>query len=207
MPQLATSQVEEQACGKRGRETASQKRAELSENSLHNLSVDVRKAKITPLKTVSQLFVIDPKAAQDGRVQIVNMHGVLRHVVAKVVRNAVADARFHSAAGHPDGKAAAVVVATIVFLFNLPLAINRTTELAAPDDQCVIEQTALLEILDQGRTGLVGVRALFLDAFGQIVVLVPAAVIKLNKPRAAFRYAAGEQTIVSERAGLLHVRA
>ena len=40
---------------------------------------------------------------------------------------------------------------------------RRAAELAAPDHERVVEQAALLQILDQRRAGLIGVLAVLLD--------------------------------------------
>src|SRR5688572_5785266 len=99
-----------------------------------------------------------------------------------------------------------MVVAAVIVLLDLALAVNRAAEFAAPDHQGVIEHAALLQIHYQCGAGLVGVFALFPDAFRQGVVLVPTAMIKLDESHAALSHAARQQTIVGERAGLLHVR-
>ena len=44
-----------------------------------------------------------------------------------------------------------MMVAAVVLRRQLALAVDRAAELAAPDDQRVVEQPALLQILDQRR--------------------------------------------------------
>ena len=56
-----------------------------------------------------------------------------------------------------------MVVAAVVGRGELALGVDRPAELAAPDDQRVVEQPALLQVVDQGRRGLVGVAALAAD--------------------------------------------
>src|SRR6266511_3078526 len=98
-----------------------------------------------------------------------------------------------------------MVPAVVVFL-DLALAIDGAAKFPAPNDQGIVEHPPRLEIQDERCAGLVGVLALFANAFGQIVVLVPTAVIKLDEADAAFGHAPGQQTIVSEAAGLVDVR-
>ena len=50
-----------------------------------------------------------------------------------------------------------MVVAAVVVARQLALAVDRPAELAAPDDQRVVEQPALLQVGDQGVAGLVDV--------------------------------------------------
>ena len=63
---------------------------------------------------------------------------------AEFVGRADADAALDAAAGHPHGEAVGVVVAAGAFgVFGRRLA----AELAAPDDERLVEQAALLEVL------------------------------------------------------------
>ena len=86
---------------------------------------------------------------------------------------------------------------------------RRAAELAAPDDERVVEQAALLEVLDQRRRGLVGVLAVLLEVVDQVAVLVPRLVEELHEPHAALDQPAGEQAVVGERRlarlGAVHV--
>ena len=85
------------------------------------------------------------------------------------------------------------------------MRVDRTTELAAPDDQRVLEHAARLQVEQQAGAGLVGLLALAGDVFGEVAVLVPSAVQDLDDADAAFDHAAGEQGAVSEGAGLLYL--
>src|SRR6185503_4646299 len=105
-----------------------------------------------------------------------------------------------------DRVVAPVMVAAVILLLDLSLAVNGAPKFAAPDDKGVFEQSARFQVLHQRGARLVGVLALFADALGQVVVLVPAAMIKLDEPGAALGHATRQQTVVGEAAGLLHVR-
>ena len=59
--------------------------------------------------------------------------------------------RLDAAAGQPDGEAARMMVAAVVVGGQLALAVDGPAELAAPDDQRVVEQAALLQVRDQRR--------------------------------------------------------
>jgi hypothetical protein len=65
---------------------------------------------------------------------------------AEVVGFAEHAAGFDAGAGHPDREAAAVVVAAGDGGAKRALGVNGAAEFAAPDDQGVFEQAALLEI-------------------------------------------------------------
>ena len=73
----------------------------------------------------------------------------------KLVGLAERDARLDAAAGQPHREGVGVVVAAVVAALDH----RRAAELAAPDDQRVVEQAALLQVLDQRGAGLVGVAA------------------------------------------------
>jgi hypothetical protein len=67
----------------------------------------------------------------------------------------------HAAAGHQDGEAVRVVVASEdLTLRGAAFAEGRASELAAPDDEGVVEESALLEVVDERGDRLVGARHL-----------------------------------------------
>src|ERR1700691_3540518 len=105
------------------------------------------------------------------------MDGVLDDVVAEVIGLTV-DAWFYPAAGHPDGKAARVVIAAIVLFGEFPLAVVRSAEFPAPDDECFVQQAPLFEVGDEGGGSLVGILALPFDLGRKVAMAVPALVVK-----------------------------
>ena len=77
-------------------------------------------------------------------------------------------------------------------------------ELAAPDDERLVEKPALLEVLDQGGDRLVRFLAAIHQAVADVVrlvvaVLVPAPVVKLDEADAALDQPARQQAVVGER--------
>ena len=54
------------------------------------------------------------EGVEDGGVEIVDVDGVADNVVAELVGFTVYDAAFHSTAGHPDGEATWMVIASEV---------------------------------------------------------------------------------------------
>ena len=79
-----------------------------------------------------------------------------------------------------------MVVAPVIPSGQCALAIDGPAEFAAPDDKGVIEQTALLEVHDEGGRRLIGVAALAGDLGGEMRMLVPAAMEELDKANAPF---------------------
>jgi hypothetical protein len=108
-------------------------------------------------------------------------------------------AGLHAAAGEPHGEGVDVVVApggVAVFTHR------GAAELAAPDDERVLEQAARFEILHEGGLALVDLAADFLEValeiFARAAVAVPVGVIQLDETRAALDEAAGEQAVAGE---------
>src|SRR5262249_34564351 len=97
------------------------------------------------------------------------------------------DSALRAAARHPHSEAARVVVAPIISLGQLALAEDCAPEFSAPNHQRVIKQAALLEVTDERRRSLIRASALQLKITRQIVVLIPAAMIKLNEQHITLR--------------------
>src|SRR5580698_10308674 len=144
--------------------------------------------------------MVESHEVEDGGVEIVDVDGVADDIVPEVVGLAI-HAGFYAAAGHPDGKAAGVVVAAVVLFGKGALAIICPAEFAAPDDEGLVEQAALFEIEDEGCGGLVGVFALSLDLHGQVIVTVPTLMIELYEADTAFGEFSCKQAIGGEGAG------
>ncbi len=157
----------------------------LSQNVLHHFAMDIRQPEMPALELVSQALVVDAQAVQQRRLQIVDMHRVLHDVVAIVVGLAQADAGLDAASGNPHGKAARMMVSAIVRVCQLALAIDGSAKLATPDHQSLIQKPLLLQILNQSCRSLIGPFALQRQVARQIIMLIPAAVIELDKADAA----------------------
>ncbi len=138
-----------------------------SQDTFDDRSVNIGQTKVAALMSEGQSLVVDPQTVQNGRVQIVNVHRVFRHVVTEVIRLAVNDPRFDAAAGHPFGVASRMMVATVVCLCQTALAINRASEFAAPNHQSILQHAALFQVVDQRRTGLIHDSALPPNVIGQ----------------------------------------
>ena len=127
---------------------------------LDHRAMHVGQAVVPALEPESQPGVVDAQAMQDRGVQVVDVDRIPDDVVAEIVGRAVGDPGPDAAAGQPDGEAAGMMVAAVVVGRQPALAVDGSAELAAPDDQRVVEQPALLEVPDQCRRGAIGVAAL-----------------------------------------------
>lgn len=100
-------------------------------------------------------------------VQVANVDGIFDDIVTEFVCGPVHRATFNAGTGQPNAKALGMVVAAIRFFGEFSLAVNRSPELATPDNQRIIKHAALFEILDERRRGLVDVATLVGKVSGQ----------------------------------------
>ena len=91
--------------------------------------------------------MIDSHALQNRCVEIVDVHGVLYHVVTKVIRGTKLYPTANTASRHPNRKTLGMMVPTIVFFAQSSLAINGSAKLTSPYDQRGIQKTSLFQIL------------------------------------------------------------
>src|SRR5258706_6202173 len=130
----------------------------------------VGQAIVAALEAERQAGVIEAQAIEQRRVEVVDVDRVASDVEAVIVGLAEVLSAANAAAGQPHREAAAVMVAAVVLWRELALAIHRAAELAAPDDQRLVEQAALLEVSDQRGTRLIDVAALQTQVRRQIVM-------------------------------------
>src|SRR5665213_4181381 len=119
--------------------------------------------------------MVDAEAVQDRGVERVDVDRILHDVVAEVVGLAIDHARLDAAAGHPDREAARVMIAAIILARQRALTVDRAAEFAAPDDERLIEQAALLQVGEQAITRSIDIAALDRQVGGEVAMLVPAA--------------------------------
>ena len=166
------------------------------EDGFDDLPVDVGEAVVTALKFIGQLLVIEAEEVEDGGLEVVDVDAVFDDVEADFIAFAVADAGFDAPAGHPEGVGVGVVVAApFGTVGEVALDERGASEFTHPDDEGVVEETAVFEIGDQGGRCLIGGAALVVELGGEGAVLIPAGVHELDKAGAAFDEATGEEAV------------
>lgn len=180
--------------------------SQLGQNALHHIPGHASEAHVETLVFEVEALVVDAEQMHDRGIQVMHVDAVADDVVAVVVGFAVDVALFDTGSGEEEAVAAWVMIATVVGLGERALRVDGAAEFAAPDDEGVIEQAALLEVFDQSGGGLVGVTALAFDGVGQAAVMVPAHVKELDAAHIALGESAGEQAVRSVGAGLRHIR-
>ena len=105
---------------------------------------------MTALEFVGEAFVVDAQKVQDSSLEIVDVNFVLDGVEAELVAPAVTHAGLHTAARHPQRECVGMMIAApLLRLLNLALQKRRAPKFAAPNDERVVEQSALLEVAHQ----------------------------------------------------------
>lgn len=69
------------------------------ENILHDVSGDIGQTEIPSKMTMNQPLMVESHEMEDGRVEVMEVDGVISHVDPIVIGGAVDHAAFHSAAG------------------------------------------------------------------------------------------------------------
>ena len=114
----------------------------LSNDIMGDFAVDVGESKIPAGVLVSQFLVIQTQKVKDSGMEVMEVHAVFHRSHAVLIGGPVNHAAFHSAAGHPKTKPGRVVIPTVI----LP-DVRCAAKFTAPDDECFVEQSSLLQIL------------------------------------------------------------
>ena len=132
------------------------------------------------MELCAEAVVVEAKLVEHGGVEISHGDDVFDRVVAEFVGFSVAVALLYATSCHEHGIAFDVVVAAIA------LCHWRATEFAAPYDKCVFEHAAAFEVADESCCGLVGGAAGDVHVANEVAMVVPTAMIKVNKADSSF---------------------
>ena len=104
---------------------------------------DTGQSLVKPLRLVAELLVVKTEQMQHRRMEIVNVDRVFHNIIAEIVSFPINLATATTSPRHPHRETAAVMIAPEVGRGEPALAVGRAAKLAAPDDECVLQQTAL----------------------------------------------------------------
>ena len=124
--------------------------------------MNIREPEVAAGVAIGEAFVIETEEVKNGRVEVVDVDRVFDHVHSQLIGRAINHTPFHAAASQKHRECGVVMIASGFLLFLVVLAdfsVGRASEFAAPDDQRVVEQPALLEVRDERRGRLVAVPA------------------------------------------------
>ena len=130
-----------------------------------------------------------------------DVHLVLDGPQADVVRGSVGHATPDASPGEPDRVTPGVVIASLALLAH-----RHAAELAAPDDERVVEEPSLLQIAQERSDGPVGARTVHAVILQDVNVGIPAARVpgvKLHEAHAPLHHAPGEEATDAEVVRLL----
>src|SRR5207302_11159581 len=102
------------------------------------------------------------------------------------VCDAVGNSGFGATASHPNRKATRMMVAAIVVFREATLAVNGAAEFAAPEYERVVEESAALQIGDEGVGGAIRRGGEFWQVTDGIGMYIPTALIDLRESDTAF---------------------
>ena len=108
---------------------------------------------------VGEAMMVEAELVEHGGVEVADVVRILGNLPTEIVGRADGMAALDAGSGHPDGEAAAMMVAAGHGRTEFALRVNGAAELTAPDDERVFQQAALFEIEDERGGGLVGVAA------------------------------------------------
>src|SRR5688500_11094281 len=104
---------------------------------------DVGQAEVAAGVAVGELLVVEAQQMEDRGMQVVDAGRVFLGLEAELVGRAIDGAATDAAAGQPDAEAVVVVVAAkLALAIAAQLDRGRAAELAAPNDQRVLEHAA-----------------------------------------------------------------
>src|SRR5436190_9558218 len=98
-----------------------------------------------------------------------------------------------------------MMIAPIVVIGQPALTIDRSAELATPDNKRVIEQTALLQIGNKRGRSLINFLAAFWKILLQSTMMVPIAMEQLHSSNTAFNQPARKQCIGGKSSGFARI--
>ena len=149
----------------------------------------------------AQLVGVESHLGQYGRVQVPDVEAILYGMTSKLICLSNTDAALDAASRHEHREPVGVVVTPgSLGIFSGRLA----PELSTPDNQGLIQQSTLLEILDESSDRFVGVAGMermvtLHTRMGiPVIVVVGATRVDLDKAHSTLNKAPGQQALASE---------
>src|SRR5205809_3976210 len=159
----------------------------------------IRQPFVEPVPLVNQITIIHAKEMQDGRMKVVDTDPLLDGLVPQIISRTQRHAASHSAPGHPNGEPAGIMVASGRPRVVPDLGQRHPSKLTAPNDQCAVQQTALLQIFEKSSSRLVGLSTTVTQTVFQVGMGVPDLAFNkdLNETNAPFNEASRHQAALS----------
>ncbi len=161
----------------------------------YNFAADVRKAEVASHVAIGQFCMIQAETVQHRGLQIVNVHVVFGDLQAQFIALSDNLAGFDPTSGEPYTETVRMMVAACVFIGALELTQWRSAKLPCPDNQGGIEQTPLLQVLDQRSRRLICNVAVLFQLLIDFLVVIPACMSEHYESDAPLHHASSQQAI------------
>jgi len=99
--------------------------------------------------------VVDPEQVQQSCVEVVDVDAIFNRMPAEVIRAADDLPRLDSTTRHPRAETEAVMITSRIGADGGILGNSCPAKFGAPDHECLVEQSSLLEIANQGPDRLI----------------------------------------------------
>ena len=123
---------------------------ESGQQLVNHFARDIGEAEVTALMPIGELFVIESEAVEEGGMQVVYVNLIFNDVHAQIVRSACGRAWLDASSREPHRECIGVMVTSEGALFSRHegLSERRASELTAPNNKGIFQQSSLLEVLD-----------------------------------------------------------
>src|SRR5262245_42564387 len=121
---------------------------------MNNLPRRVGQPLLAAIERKREAGVIEPQKVENRGVQVMDVNAVLVGSKSDGIGRAMDEAPFDTSTSQPDRKAVRIVIAA-----SSAFRHGHAAELAAPDDQRLLEKAAASQVVKQPGNGLVGPRA------------------------------------------------
>ena len=137
---------------------------------------------------------VQPDLFHHSRMKVGHVVSILSGMKTDFVGRTVDHSTFDTTTGEPDRKPIGVMVASV-----RPFGTRRPTEFRAPHDKCFIQQSALLQVLEQSGNRLINCAGSRRVIRLEFAVRIPAIVINLNKADTTLNQSPGDQALPANR--------
>ncbi len=111
---------------------------------MDNVAVDVGEAAVDSVLTDGEAFVVDAEEGEDRSVQVVAVSFSFCCLETPIITFSIGGSGFDSGSCHPSDERSSVVVSSISSLSKW-----SSSEFRRPDQECVFEESAGFQILDE----------------------------------------------------------
>ena len=138
---------------------------------------------------------IEPHLIQNCGVEIAKMHFAIDSPCSGAVGFPVGKAGLYAASGHPEGEAVRVVPC---FVFAVTRGESWSAKFSTPDDECIFEQSTLIEVFEQSGDGAIGRSTIGFEVAAMVFMLIPTAMIEFDKADTGLGEATSKETLPTE---------